>query len=248
MPNLTFQTSGNHNISVCYTNECDGGGTVFGIKYVDVIKKKYPNRTFDNCLDWCSGPGFIGFNLLDHNICKELHLIDHYQPAIDYAKNTINSLPSKFKDSVKVYQIDDLKFLPGHVMFDLVVANAPHFQAELTPKIQLLNRLYVDQLTVEDKRTLLEKFPVMDNKNFNRIAVDSEWRARKNFYQTIKSHLLPNGVILMQENAAGSTVEDFESMIDLSGLEITDVFFDNDYGNFIPTIKIYYIEIKHKLS
>lgn len=248
MSELTFRTSGNHSINVYYTSECDGGGTVFGTKYVDVIKKRYPNRTFNNCLDWCSGPGFIGFNLLDHDICKELHLVDYYQPAIDHATNTTNNLPNKFKDSVKIYQIDSLQFLPKHMMFDLVVANPPHFQTELTPKIQFLNRLYVDQLTAEDKKALLKKFPVMDNKNFNRIAVDSEWQARKNFYQSIKSHLLPNGVILMQENAAGSAVEDFESMIDSSGLEITDVFFDNDYGNFIPAIKIYYIEIKHKLS
>jgi|688.fasta_scaffold87694_4 methylase of polypeptide subunit release factors len=248
MPELTFQTSGNHSISVCYASEYDGGGTVFGTRYVDVIKKKYPNRTFNNCLDWCSGPGFIGFNLLDHDICKELHLIDSHQPAIDYAKKTISNLPSKLNNSVKVYQIDNLKFLPAHIMFDLVVANPPHFQTELTPKMQLLSRRYADQLNAEDKEAVLKKFPVIDNKNFSRIAVDAEWQARKNFYQTIKSHLLPNGVILMQENAAGSAVEDFESMIDSSGLEITDVFFDNDYGNFIPTIKIYYIEIKHKLS
>ena len=246
MPELTFQTSGNYNISVCYTSECDGGGTAFGAKYVDIIKKRYPNRTFDHCLDWCSGPGFIGFNLLDHHICKELHLVDCHQPALDYAKNTINNLPIEFKDNVKVYQIDDLRLLPKDVMFDLVVANPPHFQTKLTPKLRLLNRLYVDKLTVEDKQSLSKKFPALDDKNFDRIAVDLEWRARKNFYQTIKSHLSPNGTILMQENAAGSTAEDFASMIDVSGLQITDVFFDDEYNNCMPSIKIYYIEIKHK--
>lgn len=248
MSGLRFQTSGDHNISVCYTSECDGGGTAFGTKYVDVIKKRYPNKTFDHCLDWCSGPGFIGFNLLDHGICKELHLVDYHQPAIDHAKNTINNLPTKFNNRVKLYQIDDLKFLPNETMFDLVVANPPHFQTELTPKIQLLNRLHFDKLTVAEQHDMIEKFPIMDNKNVSRIAVDSSWQARKNFYQTIKSHLLPDGIMLMQENAAGSTVKDFASMIDSSGLKITDVFPDDEYRNFTPTIKIYYIEIKHKLS
>ena len=51
----------------------------------------------------------------------------------------------------------------------------------------------------------------------------------------------------MQENAAGSSVKEFESMINQAGLEITDVFVDDEYGNFMPSVKIYYIEIKHKV-
>ena len=88
---------------------------------------------------------------------------------------------------------------------------------------------------------------MLDHDNLSRIAVDKDWQAHKNFYTNIKSHLALDGVILMQENAAGSSVKEFESMINQAGLEITDVFVDDEYGNFMPSVKIYYIEIKHKV-
>jgi hypothetical protein len=50
-----------------------------------------------------------------------------------------------------------------------------------------------------------------------------------------------NGKVLIQENAAGSSVSDFEQMIKESGLTICDVFEKKDnIGNDL----IYYIEIK----
>ena len=98
------------------------------------------------------------------------------------------------------------------------------------------------------KKLCLDKTDMdnMPDHAVNRLIVDQDWAAHKNFYHNIKSRLAPDGVILMQENAAGSSAEDFRSMIESAGLEITDVFFDEAYGNFMPSIKIYYIEIKHQ--
>jgi methylase of polypeptide subunit release factors len=247
MVDLVFQTSGKHRISVHHTKNCDGGGKSFGQRYIDIIKIRYPNRTFNNCLDWCSGPGFIGFSLLSHAICQKLNLVDYYQPAIDCAKKTINELPDHLRDHVQVHQINDLTLFSPSGTFDLIVANPPHFPAKISTKLHLLNHLYCSNTTPDQKEkisTINGLF--LDCDNTNRITVDKDWQAHKNFYKNIKSHLALDGVILMQENAAGSNVKEFESMIDQAGLEITDVFVDDEYGNFIPSIKIYYIEIKHK--
>lgn len=246
MPELEFQTSGKHMISVYHTINCDGGGKSFGTKYPSVINSRYPGHTFDCCLDWCSGPGFIGLNLLDHEICRTLHLVDHYQPGIDCAKKTINNLPTQFKDCVHAHQINDLALLPKSQMFDLVVANPPHFSAEPSAKIKAMNHLMEKVITGQKKMFLNKTSTSMPDNAVNRLIVDQDWAAHKNFYHNIKSRLAPDGVILMQENAAGSSAEEFRSMIESAGLEITDVFFDEEYGNFMPLKKIYYIEIKHQ--
>ena len=247
MPELKFQTLGKHMISVYHTTNCDGGGKSFGTKYPSIINARYPGHTFDCCLDWCSGPGFIGYNLLDHEICRTLHLVDHYQPGIDCAKKTIDNLPIQFKDCVHAHQIDDLALLPKSQMFDLVVANPPHFPAKLSAKIKAMNTLACKGI-YGGKKLCLDKtdMDIMPDHAINRLIVDQDWAAHKNFYHNIKSRLAPDGVILMQENAAGSSAEDFRSMIESAGLEITDVFFDEEYGNLMPSIKIYYIEIKHQ--
>ena len=246
MQELEFQTLGKHMISVYHTINCDGGGKSFGTKYPSVINARYPGHTFDCCLDWCSGPGFIGLNLLDHEICKTLHLVDSYQPGIDCAKKTINNLPTQFQGCVHAHLINDLALLPTSQMFDLVVANPPHFPAELSTKLKTMNYL-AQKSSTGQKKMLFDKIgPRMSDNAVNRLIVDQDWTAHKNFYHNIKSRLAPNGVILMQENAAGSSAEDFRSMIESAGLEITDVFFDEEYGNGIPSIKIYYIEIKHQ--
>ena len=248
MVDLVFQTSGKHNISVHHTKNCDGGGKSFGQQYIDLIKIRYPNRKFNNCLDWCSGPGFIGFSLLSHDICQKLNLVDYYQPAIDCAKKTINELPNHLRAHVQVHQINDLTLLPPLDIFDLIVANPPHFPAKIPTKLELLNYLCRIKATPEQEEKISTTFGLMlDHDTLSRIAVDKDWQAHKNFYKNIKSHLALDGVILMQENAAGSSVKEFESMINQAGLEITDVFVDDEYGNFMPSVKIYYIEIKHKV-
>jgi 16S rRNA G966 N2-methylase RsmD len=203
-----FVCDGPETITVFYTAELDGGGTTYGRDYVPVIKSKYHNKKFAKVFEWCSGPGFIGYNLLSHGICDTVCFSDLYNPAIDLAELTANYSKNNCKDLVSAYLIKDLSLMPTHEMFDLVVANPPHFKNN------------VSVLT-----------------NTNRICTDLEWKVHKNFFQHIKSHLQPGAIILLQENKDGSTVKDFEGMINDAGLRITDCF-DSVIDPF------YYIEIQ----
>ena len=58
---------------VFYNNTLEGGGNNFGQLYPSIIKLLYPDRIFNDCLEWCSGHGVIGFRLLADEICKNLH-------------------------------------------------------------------------------------------------------------------------------------------------------------------------------
>jgi methylase of polypeptide subunit release factors len=214
---------GRRNIKMFYKDYQDGGGLSFGLEYAKIIAGRYPNRVFKKCYEWCSGPGVIGYYLLSHELCNSLCLSDMYAPAIDSANITANYAPNNCKDQVSTYVFDDLELMPTEEQFDLVVANPPHF----------VNK---DNLT-----------EATDNQI--RRAVDKDWAAHQNFFKHIGKHLLPNGVILLQENMYGSTVETFAPYIQDAGLVITDWFKSNDWW-YPPesdlSLKIYYIEIQKK--
>lgn len=97
---------------------------------------------------------------------------------------------------------------------DLVISNPPHFKND------------VDYLKKLNKR----------------IWKDEDWNIHAEFYKNIKTIISTNGIILMQENAAGSNYKDFEGMINQNGLKLTDVFRSEKYNG--AREDIYYMEVK----
>jgi methylase of polypeptide subunit release factors len=215
---MEYRTTGKHCISVYYDSWMDGGGMWFGLDYIEVIQQRYPDRQFGHCLEWCSGPGFIGFELLDHGVCERLCLTDIYTPAIDRTQQTIQKLPDVYQHRVSAYAAPSVSGLPVTKQFDLVVANPPHF------------------------------LECPGDDNIQRIKVDSNWAAHRDFFFNIKQHLTPDGVILLQENQAGSLhrEKDFAQDIESAGLQITAVFDSARYYTPNDHTQIYYIEIAHK--
>jgi methylase of polypeptide subunit release factors len=215
---MEYKTNGKYGIDVYYDSWMDGGGMWFGQDYTEVITKRYPNRVFDHCYEWCSGPGFIGFGLLDHGICNRLCLSDMYAPAIDRAKETIGHLPGVLQNRVSAYATASVSGLPITKQFDLVVSNPPHF------------------------------LECPGDDNIQRIKVDENWAAHRDFFFNIKRHLTRDGVVLLQENQAGSLKrqQDFEADIDAAGLKITAVFDSEHYYTPNDHTQIYYIEICHR--
>lgn len=228
-----FTTSGPNQFEVFYSQECNGGGTNEGQDFISVLKERYPERIFNRVYEWCSGPGFISFSLLDHGIARTACLSDIYDPALTWAEETINYPKNNLKGRANTYLLKDLALLPKYEMFDLVVSNPPNAKC-------LSSHILSD--------------------NLNRLTTDLNWEGHINFYKHIKSHLCPDGIILMQETHAGSTIEEFLPMIDAAGLKVLDSWrsknyyvehYDQewdqrnpDYNN--PRIQCYYIEITHK--
>jgi len=212
---MEFITTGPNQYRVQHDSWMDGGGTWFGQEYTTVIKQRYPNRVFECCYEWCAGPAFIGYSILDHGLCKSLCVSDIYPDAIKRVKETakIHQL-----SNVAAYATGLIADLPNYEQFDLVVANPPHF------------------------------LECPGDDNYRRIAVDQNWAAHQEFFANIGQHLLPNGIVLLQENQAGSLnrEQDFAPFIAAAGLEITDVF--NSSAHYTPDhyTQIYYIEIRQK--
>jgi methylase of polypeptide subunit release factors len=120
---MEFAIPGRPNFRVSHDSAEDGGGTWFGQEYVSQLQR-YP-RVFGRCLEWCSGPGFIGFALLAHGICRDLVLMDRYAPSATSVAETVRN--NHCGDRARFYCLDRMAAMPHHERFDLVVANPPHY-------------------------------------------------------------------------------------------------------------------------
>ena len=202
------------NFRVSHHSQDDGGGTWFGQEYVRVLTTRYQRRWL-RCLEWCSGPGFIGFGLLAHGLCYHVTLQDRQASLSEGIDQTCRQ--NECQDRVSFCAGDSISGLPQQ-QFDLIVANPPHY------------------------------LECPGDDNYQRLAVDPEWQAHRDFYQHAGRYLAPNGRIIMQENQAGSLngVSDFWHMIHSNGLEITAYWTSQQFWAVQGPTQIYYIEIKKR--
>lgn len=196
-----------NDIKIRYHSSLDGGGTLYGQRYSSVIEKLYPNQVFENCFEWCSGPGFIGFDLLSRKLCQTLYLNDIYYPAIESIKLTIDQNPNQCLGRVFYHHSESISSLPSDWKFDLVVANPPHW-----------NPLLGQMIT---------------NISFNdRICADNGWNLHNDFFSNIKKYLNPDAVILLQEQSYASGPESFRSVIEQNNMYINDCYWESNNSDF----------------
>ena len=212
---LQFEIPGKENFRVAYNSDEDGGGTWFGQEYVSIVQQRY-GRGFDRCLEWCSGPGFIGFSLLAHSLCEHLCLMDKHLPVAESIRQTTSA--NLCSDRVDFYCLDNVADIPQHEIFDLIVANPPHY------------------------------LQCPGDSNYQRIAVDTEWQAHREFFANIGKHMHEHSIILLQENHAGSLdgPNEFFGMIDRNGLKVTGYWTSPQHFDRSGPTQIYYLEIRQK--
>jgi hypothetical protein len=105
-------------IKIKYHPSMEGGGIYRSPMFIEVLSLIAPNRIFNHCLEWCSGPGFIGFSLLDRGICNNLSLSDVYEPIEELVKSTIdqNNLTN-----VNFFLSNNFDNIPKDIKFDLII-------------------------------------------------------------------------------------------------------------------------------
>lgn len=111
------------NIDVFFLPYLEGGGRNFGQEFIRVVKEKI--GPVDHVFEYCAGPGFIGFSLLGHKLCRKLTLADINPDAVLCCQKTVKN--NRLEDRVSVYHSDCLDSIPQSEKWDLVVSNPPHW-------------------------------------------------------------------------------------------------------------------------
>jgi hypothetical protein len=181
-------------LNIYYDRELECGGPFQHEFFKQLLRNNFSNRKFNNCLEWCSGPGFIGYSLLGSRLVSNLVLADIYKPALDCCEYTRNKIAGPLKERISTRHISSVSQLPDSDKFDLVVGNPPWF----------------------------DSFSTIPSRN--RVETDKEWQTHRDFFKNIKQHLAEDGVIILCEALSGSNALTFNDMIRDSGLEISMVF------------------------
>jgi len=165
-----------NDIGIHYTEQTNGGGSFFLLDYIDYFSEHYPNKTFNHALEWCAGPGFIGFGVLACEVCSHITLLETFDTAIDLLHKTINN--SNISNATVVHA-DNVDALEGK--YDLIIGNPPHFSEY---KLMQKNAYYSNHT----------------KENWERIAVDTNWDIHREFFTNIKKSMGIDCLILLAEN------------------------------------------------
>jgi len=170
------------NIDVYYETRHNGGGIRWAPEFLELFRThpKLRHKQFNRALELCSGPGFIGFNLLGGGIVKRLALSD-INPAVEpniiktVSKNSLDHQVEKF------YLSDGLANVDG--TFDLIVSNPPHIDV-MDPDVPALN---------------FQDPPILYS--------DANFKLHKHLFKSAQEKLTKDGIIVLLENGRYSPPE-----------------------------------------
>ena len=167
-----------------YHQSLEGGGIDQRRDFLYVIGKG-GKPFYNHTLEWCSGPGIIGYELLGYNKTQKISFMDCYKPALDSCLETADR--NNIRDKVTVYHTDKVANLQNAEKFDLVVANPPHsFSYDEWSR---------QQLTLE--KPTPEHFNNWDNQI--RIDVDKDMETHKEFLDNIRDKITDDCDIFISE-------------------------------------------------
>ena len=189
-----------------YDQTLEGGGIDQRRDFLYVINK-VGRRPYQHGLEWCAGPGIIGYELLGYNKTIKMSFMDKHRPAIDNCIESANR--NKVEDRVSVYHTDKVYNINNSEKFDLVVGNPPHsFDYEHWAK---------NQLTPE--RPTPQDFPYWENQV--RIDVDRDMNIHKEFLDNIRDKLTDDADIFISEVGLKNPVLDYAKLL---GYELVAVW------------------------
>ena len=135
-----------------------------------VFKKILTGKKFNTAFEWCAGPAWIGLWLLENNICETLVTGDINKKSVHFLRKTVK----KKNYNVRSYVSDNLKQIPKHEKFDLVVSNPPNYcNIQKSHPLGFLR---------EDLR-----------------PSDINWEIHKDFYNNISDYLNENAKMFISE-------------------------------------------------
>jgi len=174
-------------MQISFAITLDGGGTEVSQDIIEVIKQIRKDKVSENTLEWCSGMGAIGFDILGHTLSNRVVFQDFISIAeVDILKNAETN---NLLDKVKFYCSSVVAGLPENEKFDLVVANPPHVSD------------YFEFL----KNTKMQGGQPEAFLSSARMIVDHKYSAHKEFFKNIRKYMTEDADVLLVENSDNHT-------------------------------------------
>lgn len=209
-----------------FTPDLNGGGPVVA----PVFKNLLSGKQFDTAFEWCAGPAWIGMWLLENNICKTLVTGDINEKSVRYVQMTAKNN----NYNVRSYVSDNLKQIPKHEKFDLVVASPPNYC------------------------NIQESHPLGYLRHDLRPS-DVDWEIHKDFYRNIGEYLNKDAEMYISEvdpynkyfyldgklydKRPEVPMQEFKKMIKVNDLELKQVI---PYNITYENLECYILKIKQK--
>jgi tRNA1(Val) A37 N6-methylase TrmN6 len=192
------------------SNKLDGYGYQTAADAVSCINYFSKGKKYRHCLEWCSGPGYLGFGTLSQGFTENLTLLDIHQPNKVVVEKTIDK--NNLNNNVNFILSNNFKNHPKDVKYDLIIGNPPHFNFAPT-------------------------YGNVDP-NEHRKYKDENWNIHRDFFETVGDYITDDADIILMENTKGSSPETFTKMINDSGLQIKNICLSVLYPNDIWYIHI----------
>lgn len=167
-----------NNFTLEFPNHVDGGGYEIKDEIYSLVERTGKEH-YSKALDWCSGYGPFGFDLLDRRKVDNVVFTDSYNVAIEAVEH--NAQLNNVATRVTGYVCDKISHIPETEKFDLVVANPPHSCTSANLEKSLVNT------TV-------------------RMIVDEDYVALQEFYENICKYLTPDADVYI---TTGSNMDYF---------------------------------------
>jgi len=191
-------------------NELDGYGYQTAADAVSCINYFSNGKKYNHCLEWCSGPGYLGFATLSQSFTKKLTLLDIYKPNKVVVEKTIEK--NNLQGVVNFIASNNFSNINTTNKFDLVIGNPPHFA--FSPATSNIDP------------------------NEHRKYQDKEWKIHKDFFKNVSKYTTEDVNIILMENVKGSNPDTFKEMIEENNLVIKNYCLSVQYPNDIWYIHI----------
>lgn len=168
------------NIKVYYGQYQNGGGPFYN-KFNRLILQEYQEV---DALEICSGPGFIGYDLLESGIASHVDLVDKNSAVEEY----IDMTNKESGHTTRFFESDALENVPEYE-YSIIIGNPPHLQNE--EQYQIL----VDDGFVN------KEWPEQRLEYERRILLDEGFEFHKKFFNKVDKYVKVGGSIVLYENA-----------------------------------------------
>jgi methylase of polypeptide subunit release factors len=210
-PDDPLSTTLDSGITLLYPKHLEGGCFWLKDEFVKVINllNRHP---YNNCFEWCSGLGGIGFEILGKGLCEHITFSDYYYVAIDNC--LYNATRNNITSQVTGYVSPTISDIPNCKQWDLVIGTPPHcFDGD-----EYINYLNNTNKDLQGSLTA---------SNWARLTIDDGMEIHKEFFQNIRERLTDNADVLI----LGSSKQDMIIKLALGGnLKFIDVHPIERYG------------------